>query len=382
MHRRLRIITTALDKQSSLRSSPTRSPLSIVLAQRPATWPERRKEMASHKKSIRQVSFESRHTLSSESEHYTHPSPRRRTVKLWGKQLENSGLEDGTGIERQKSFKWIRGQVIGKGTHSHRRVYLGLDATSGEMMAVKQLSFPQNLGELPGRPSARIVERELENMKGLRHPNLIEYLGLEETGDVISIFMEYVGGSIRANVRQYGALDADVVKSFTSQILDGLIYLHAKGLIHGALKSSNVLVEPTGTCKIEGLCCSETEIRDNSRAIPGAIFWTAPEIIKTQYKAYDSKADIWSLGCIVLEMVTGKRPWFNTEAVAVMFKLYQQTLRPHPLDDLELDPVAADLMEKCLTLKPEDRLSAVELKQHHYLGLSPEHSFQGFRPAV
>jgi hypothetical protein len=45
--------------------------------------------------------------------------------------------------------------------------------------------------------------------------------------------MEYVGGSIRENVRQYGALDADVVKSFTSQILDGLIYLHAKGLIHG-----------------------------------------------------------------------------------------------------------------------------------------------------
>jgi hypothetical protein len=55
------------------------------------------------------------------------------------------------------------------------------------MMAVKQLSFPQNLGELPGRPSARTVERELENMKGLRHPNLIEYLGLEETGDVISM---------------------------------------------------------------------------------------------------------------------------------------------------------------------------------------------------
>ncbi|KAJ7811097.1 kinase-like domain-containing protein [Mycena olivaceomarginata] len=241
-------------------------------------------------------------------------------------------------------------------------------------MAVKQLSFPQNLGELPGRL--------LLNMKDLHHPNLIEYLGLEETGDVLSIFMEYVGGSIRANVRQYGALDADVVKSFTSQILDGLIYLHAKGLIHGALKSSNILVEPTGTCKIEGLCCSETQIRDNSRAIPGAIFWTAPEIIKTQYKAYDSKADIWSLGCIVLEMVTGKRPWFNTEAVAVMFKLYQQTLRPHPLDDLELDPVAADLMEKCLTLKPEDRLSAVELKQHRYLGLSPEHSVQGFRPAV
>jgi len=220
-------------------------------------------------------------------------------------------------------------------------------------------------------------------MKALRHPNLIEYLGLEEGGDLLSLFMDYVpGGSIRAAVQKYGALGTELVKSFTSQILDGLIYLHARGLIHGALKSSNILVELTGTCKIEGLACSETEIRDNSRAVPRAIFWTAPEIIRTQYKAYDTKADIWSLGCILLEMLTGNRPWFNMEAVAVMFKLYHQTLRPHPPGDLALDPGAADLMEKCLALKPEDRLSAVQLKQHPYLVPAPGSSFQGFRPAV
>ncbi|KAJ7249235.1 kinase-like protein [Mycena haematopus] len=279
-------------------------------------------------------------------------------------------------MEREQPFKWIRGELIKKRTHGG--VYLGLNATTGEMMAVKQISFPQNsAGELPGRPSARTFKRELDNMKALRHPNLIDYLGLEETGGVLSVFMPYIPGcSIREKIRKYGVLDADIVKSFTSQILDGLIYLHAKGLIHGALKSSNVLVEPTGTCKIEGLCCLEAEIRDSSRAIPGAIFWTAPEIIRTQYKAYNSKADIWSLGCIVLQMLTGKRPWFNTEAVAVMFKLYQQTLRPCPPDDLALDPAAVDLMEKCLALKPEDRLSAVHLKQHPFMLPFPQDAFK------
>jgi serine/threonine protein kinase len=76
-----------------------------------------------------------------------------------------------------------------------------------------------------------------------------------------------------------------------------------------------------GTCKIEGLGCSETEIRDNSRAVPRAIFWTAPEVVKTQYKAYTAMTDIWSLGCIVLEMCTGKRPWSGVEPIAVMYKV-------------------------------------------------------------
>ena len=87
------------------------------------------------------------------------------------------------------------------------------------------------------------------------------------------------------------------------------------------LKSSKILIDPTGICKIGGLGCSQTELRDNSRAVPCDIFWTAPEIIRTQYKAYDGKADIWSIGCIVLEMLTGKRPWYDNEAVAVMFKV-------------------------------------------------------------
>ncbi|KAF7374403.1 hypothetical protein MSAN_00324400 [Mycena sanguinolenta] len=373
MHRRLRIITT-LDKQSPSRSSPTRSPHSASELRPP------RSEPTTPKKSIL------RHKLASGSEsdptHNARPhlSIRRPSVKLWSGPLDKLKMVS----ERQPEapFKWIRGQVIKK--RMRGGVYLGLNAATGEMLAVKQIGLPQTLGdELPGRPSARTLKRELGNMKALRHPNLVEYLGHEETDSILSIFMPYVpGASIRETIRKYGALPPDLVKSFTSQIIDGLIYLHATGLIHGALKPSNVLVEPTGTCKIEGLCCSETELRDNSKAIPKAIFWTAPEIIRTQYKMYDSKVDIWSLGCIVLQMLTGKRPWFNTEAVAVMFKLYQQTLRPHPPDDLALDPAVVDLMEKCLALKPEDRLSAVHLKRHHFLLPFTEYPLQGSGSAV
>jgi serine/threonine protein kinase len=87
------------------------------------------------------------------------------------------------------------------------------------------------------------------------------------------------------------------------------------------LKASNILVESAGVCKISGLGCLETEVRDKSRAVPRAVFWTAPEVIKTQYKSYDSKVDIWSTGCVVLQMFTGHRPWLGVEAVAVMYKV-------------------------------------------------------------
>ncbi|KAJ7145107.1 kinase-like protein [Mycena crocata] len=370
MHHRDRI--KAVFESSPTRSSSSpRSPLSPILPPN---------EVKPLRKSIRQVALENRHKLASQSNSSgVPPSPssmRRRSVKLWGRQLDrmSAGEAAPAVIDRPVQFKWVRGQAIGRGAHG--RVYLGLNARTGEMIAVKQISFPRK--ESPGRPSAELLKREMENMKVLRHPNLAEYLALEEDGESVSLFMEYIQGrSIRANVLKHGSFGEDVAKSFTSQILDGLIYLHARGIFHGELKSTNILVDPTGTCKIEGLCCSNTAPHDNSRAVPRAIFWTAPEVIRTQYKAYDSMADIWSLGCVVLEMCTGKLPWIDAEAVAVMFKLYHQTARPHPPEDSNLDLLAEDFMEKCLALQPHERVAAVELKQHSYLELSPGWVFNG-----
>ncbi|KAJ7757741.1 kinase-like protein [Mycena maculata] len=368
-----------LPSPTRTRSSPlSRSPLSPISAPN---------ELMHHKKSIRQVALERRQKLAAQhslAEGHIPPTPPsipRR--KLWGRrhsERPGMGEDASTPIERRKQFKWVRGQEIGKGTHG--RVYLGLNATTGEMIAVKQITFFSNkvrTAESSGHLSTQTLKREIENMNLLHHPNMVEYLGLEEEDESLTIFMEYVPGrSVQANILKYGAFGDNVVKWFTIQILHGLEYLHARGIIHGELKSSNILVDPMGVCKIEGLGCSESEPRDNSRAVPRAVFWSAPEIIRTQYKAYTRMADIWSLGCIVLEMCTGRRPWSELEAVAVMFKLYHQTFRPCPPADATLHPGAEDFMEKCLALDPAQRTTAVKLRQHHYLILSPTWSFSGF----
>ncbi|KAJ7193930.1 kinase-like protein, partial [Mycena pura] len=272
----------------------------------------------------------------------------------------------------------VRGARISRGTN----VYLCLNATTGEMLAVKQFTF-NHAAESPGQPSARALKREIQIMQHLTHPNVVECIGFQEIlGGDLFLFTEYVsGGSIRDSIQKTGIFGEDAAKSCTFQVLAGLVHLHGRGFVHGELKSSKILVDPTGICKIGGLGCSQTELRDNSRAVPCDIFWTAPEIIRTQYKAYDGKADIWSIGCIVLEMLTGKRPWYDNEAVAVMFKLYNQTLCPRPPADVVLSPVAEDFLERCLALNPVDRMSAVQLRQHPFLVLSPNWSFEGSGPA-
>ncbi|KAJ7225597.1 MAP kinase [Mycena pura] len=313
---------------------------------------------------------------------------RKRSTKLWGSRVEEvdtstlpespSSSDGPTGI----TFKWVRGELIGRGTYG--RVYLALNATTGEMMAVKQVESPRTASDLNDSRQTSVVQAlkfESETLKVLDHPNIVQYLGFEETPVNLSIFLEYVpGGSIGSCLHKYGKFEDDVTKSFTSQILAGLEYLHSKGILHRDLKSDNILVETTGVCKISdfGISKRTDDRNDAHTAMQGTVFWMAPEVINTQKKGYNSKIDIWSIGCVVLEMWAGTRPWSGDEMVAVMFKLFQSKQPPPVPEGLKLTPQANDLRLKCFAINPEDRPTAAELRKHPYLTLTPGWVFDGF----
>ncbi|KAG5650659.1 hypothetical protein H0H81_011481, partial [Sphagnurus paluster] len=137
------------------------------------------------------------------------------------------------------------------------------------------------------------------------------------------------------------------------------------------LKADNILVEMSGICKISDFGISKRTDDPSGgafTAMQGTVFWMAPEVIKTRKEGYNSKIDIWSVGCVVLEMWAGMRPWMGNEAVAVMFQVHScsgpfllgvnhsgfqlyQAKKPPPVpDDVVLSELANDFRLKCFAM--------------------------------
>ncbi|KAF7320074.1 MAP kinase kinase kinase [Mycena kentingensis (nom. inval.)] len=374
-------------------TSPTSTDqISVPAPLTPATGKEKDKGRLRAKKSIRIVAQEHKRKIDRSSRAAAVDGmtamQRKRSTKMWGSKVEEmdtSNLPESPStadISSTTTFKWVRGDLIGRGTYG--RVYLALNATTGEMMAVKQVEIPRTASDKNDSRQVTVVQAlkmESETLKVLDHPNIVQYLGFEETPSNLSIFLEYVpGGSIGSCLAKHGKFEEDVTKSFTSQILAGLEYLHSKGVIHRDLKSDNILVEMTGICKISdfGISKRTDDQNDAHTAMQGTVFWMAPEVINTQKKGYNSKIDIWSIGCVVLEMWAGTRPWTGDEMVAVMFKLFQSKQPPPIPDGLVLTAQADDFRRKCFAINPDERPPAAELRKHPYLVVTPGWEFDGF----
>ncbi|KAJ7474293.1 kinase-like protein [Mycena latifolia] len=281
------------------------------------------------------------------------------------------------------TFKWVRGEFIKQGAYS--RVYLGFNTTTGEILTVKQIAIPTGDDQrAPQNVTLRALKAEIETLKDLDHPNIVQYIGSEETPATLSLFLEYVSGdSLASCLLKYGRFEEEAIKSFTSQILAGLEYLHSQGIMHRNLKCEHILVEASGICKISDF---ELAKRDDSRSqndaahtdMLGAVFWLPPEMI-TPANGYNSKIDIWSLGCVALEMwAGGTRPWHGFEMIEVMVQLGHSKLQPPVPDGVVLTPLADDFRTKCFAMNPEERPTATELRNHPYLALSPGWVFGGF----
>nr|OQO19811.1 hypothetical protein B0A51_13857 [Rachicladosporium sp. CCFEE 5018] len=298
--------------------------------------------------------------------------------------------------ERQPTFKWMRGQLIGKGTFG--RVYLGMNTTTGELLAVKQVEVnpkAQNADPAKIRDMVKALDLEIDTMQHLDHVNIVQYLGCEKKEFSISIFLEYIsGGSVGSCLRKHGKFEESVVSSLTRQTLCGLAYLHGQGILHRDLKSDNILLDLDGTCKISDLGISKRSadpyINDASNSMQGSVFWMAPEVIRaTQSQAhmvgaapetllnqgYSAKVDIWSLGCVVLEMFAGRRPWSKEEAIGAIYKLGSLNQAPPIPDDVStvVGPGALSFMYDCFTIDPAERPTAETLLRapftqpnHHY----------------
>lgn len=231
--------------------------------------------------------------------------------------------------------KYMKGALIGQG--SFGSVYLALHAVTGELMAVKQVEVPSAAGtSAMDQKKISMVEalkREIGLLRDLKHKNIVQYLGSSSDDEHLNIFLEYVpGGSVATMLVNYGPLGESLIQNFVRQILQGLSYLHSRDIIHRDIKGANILVDNKGSVKISDFGISKRveassllsapggNKKGNQRvSLQGSVFWMAPEVVRQT--AYTRKADIWSLGCLIVEMFTGSHPHPNCTQLQAIFKI-------------------------------------------------------------
>jgi len=188
-------------------------------------------------------------------------------------------------------------------------------------------------------------------------------------------------GSVRSLLDKFGCFDERVIQRFMKQILSGLAYLHSKGIIHRDLKCANVLVDNDSTIKLSDFGASKRisfsdsaikakngmpsikhaqEEEELSKSLKGSPYWMAPEVVLRT--GHNKSADIWSLGCVLIEMRTGKPPWsdIGDTAFKVLQAIASTKTGPKINEDLYSAPCLC-FLKRCLKLKSEERPSAEEL---------------------
>ncbi|ORY59236.1 uncharacterized protein BCR38DRAFT_412939 [Pseudomassariella vexata] len=272
--------------------------------------------------------------------------------------------------------KWMKGALIGQG--SFGSVYLALHAVTGELLAVKQVEAPSpnsnSQNDHRKKSMIEALKREISLLRDLRHANIVQYLGCSSSTEYLNIFLEYVpGGSVQTMLNSYGALPEPLVRSFVRQILNGLSYLHNRDIIHRDIKGANILVDNKGTIKISDFGISKkleaTNIlsgannNKNRPSLQGSVFWMAPEVVKQT--SYTRKADIWSLGCLVVEMMTGSHPFPDCSQLQAIFKIGGGKASPTIPDNAS--PEAIEFLKQTFEIDHNLRPSADDLMLSAFL---------------
>uniref|UniRef100_A0A673TP60 Mitogen-activated protein kinase kinase kinase 4 n=1 Tax=Suricata suricatta TaxID=37032 RepID=A0A673TP60_SURSU len=265
---------------------------------------------------------------------------------------------------RKVTFKWQRGNKIGEGQYG--KVYTCISVDTGELMAMKEIRFQPN-----DHKTIKETADELKIFEGIKHPNLVRYFGVELHREEMYIFMEYCDEGTLEEVSRLG-LQEHVIRLYSKQIAVAINVLHEHGIVHRDIKGANIFLTSSGLIKLGDFGCS-VKLKNNAQTMPGEVNSTlgtaaymAPEVItRAKGEGHGRAADIWSLGCVVIEMVTGKRPWHEYEHnFQIMYKVGMGHKPPIPE---RLSPEGKDFLSHCLESEPRMRWTASQLLDHAFV---------------
>uniref|UniRef100_A0A3B4GKA5 non-specific serine/threonine protein kinase n=1 Tax=Pundamilia nyererei TaxID=303518 RepID=A0A3B4GKA5_9CICH len=238
-------------------------------------------------------------------------------------------------------------RLMSLSTGSFGRVYKGRRKGSGMVVALK---FMPKLGRSENQLQS--LKREIEIMRDLRHPNIVQLFDSFETETEVVIVTEYAEGQLFQILEDDGNLPESQVRAIACQLVSALYYLHSHRILHRDMKPQNILLEKSGVVKLcdFGAMSVSTLVLTSIKGTP---LYMSPELVEE--KPYDHTADLWSLGCILYELHTGAPPFYTNS----IFKLVQLIVK----DQVKWP----DTMSSLLTKDPQKRLSWPDLLYHPFV---------------
>uniref|UniRef100_A0A182PA43 Mitogen-activated protein kinase kinase kinase 4 n=1 Tax=Anopheles epiroticus TaxID=199890 RepID=A0A182PA43_9DIPT len=264
---------------------------------------------------------------------------------------------------RSVNFSWHRGIKIGQGRFG--KVYTAVNNSTGELMAMKEIAIQ------PGETAAiRKVAEELKIFEGINHQHLVKYYGVEVHREELIIFMELCPeGTLESLVELNGGLPEAQTRRYTHQLLSAVAELHRNGVVHRDIKTANIFLHKDGNFLKLGDFGSAVKIQAHTtmagelKGYVGTQAYMAPEVFtRNNTEGHGRAADIWSVGCVVVEMSSGLRPWHQFDSnFQIMFKV---GMGESPEIPENLSEEGKDFVGICLQHDPKDRQKADELLQH------------------
>ncbi|CAG8795721.1 189_t:CDS:2, partial [Dentiscutata erythropus] len=202
-----------------------------------------------------------------------------------------------------KSFDIGRG--IGKGQFG--RVYIAREKMSGYIVALKVLS----IHELIKANAERQLRREVEIQANLRHPNILRLLGHFQDNIYFVLILEYAAkGELYKQLVKSGRLKEKKASRYIAQMAGALSYIHKKHVIHRDIKPENLLIDLNDEIKIADFGWSVHTPSQRRKTFCGTLDYIPPEMVEG--KEHDEKIDLWSLGVLCYELLTGTAPFEET----------------------------------------------------------------------
>ncbi|KAJ7384475.1 Mitogen-activated protein kinase kinase kinase 2 [Desmophyllum pertusum] len=196
----------------------------------------------------------------------------------------------------------------------------------------------------------KAIKNEIDILSNFKHKRIVSCYGSEQKDGGLYLFMEFMaGGSLSDHIKRNKTLSESESGKYTMQILEGVSFLHSENIIHRDIKGSNVLLDDDGNVKLADFGLSKIiqkiGSKTNLMSCCGTLYWMAPEIFRGE--GYGRKADIWSVGCTVVEMLTGSPPLGDLEPEAAIFKIGSRPTEPKLPESVSQD--AKEFIQAALT---------------------------------